>query len=154
MAVTLEQKRRLVKDAVKMHYHKGTRWSLERVFELLDMRGLVTEWWEAPDDPDFKPYEFDMDMEIARSISEGFYRQLLDLIDALKNIRSHLRRAKVFMTARSKVPAVASVLLGGVVVPLRPFHLGDVAMRAAVPKGAAIYQTFHEMEIRPFGGTA
>lgn len=151
LAHTLEQKRRLVKDAVKLHFRKGTRWSLERIFEILDMRGLITEWWEAPDDPGFRPYEFDMDMEVSYSFSEDFYMQLLDLIDALKNLRSHLRRARVFMTVRSRVPAIATVLLGGAMVTLRPFQMGDIEIRAVVPKGAAIYQTLQKIEIRPLG---
>ena len=154
LAETLEQKRRLVKEAIKLHFYKGTRWSVERVFELLDMRGLVTEWWEAPDDPDFRPFEFDMDMEVTHAIGEGFYRQLLELVDALKNIRSHLRRARIAMTARSKLPMVASMLVSGVFMTLRPFVMGDIEMRVTVPKSAAIYHTLHEVEIRPFGDNA
>lgn len=152
LAETLEQKRRLVKEAVLLHFYKGTRWSLERIFELLDMRGLITEWWEAPDDPTFKPYEFDMDIDVARSIGEGFFQQLLDLIDALKNIRSHLRKARVFMTARSTIPRVASVLLGGATVTLRPFQLENIEITATIPKTASLMQSLQDITITPFGG--
>lgn len=150
LAHTLEQKRRLVKEAVPLHFRKGTRWSLERTFDLLDMRGLITEWWEAPDDPDLKPYEFDMDMEVARSISEDFYQQLIDLIDELKNLRSHLRRAKIFLTSRNRIPAVASVLISGIFMTIRPFVMEDAHIRVSVPKAAAMYQALHAIEIRPF----
>ncbi len=58
------------------------------------------------------------------------------------------------MTVQSRIPAIAPVLLGGATVSLRPFQMGDIEIRAAVPKSAAICQTLHNIEIRPLGETA
>jgi phage tail P2-like protein len=94
MAQTLEQKRRLVRNAIILHFHKGTRYSLERIFELLDMRGDVVEWWES-DEPieDFPPYTFDIDVQATRSIDDRFYTDVFNLIYALKNVRSQDRKS-------------------------------------------------------------
>lgn len=154
LAETPEQKRSLLKESVKLHFHKGTRWSLERVFEILDMRGLVTEWWEASDDPDFKPFEFDMDIEIARAISEGFFKELLELIDALKNLRSHLRKARVYMVKRAKLPVVATAVMSGMFMALRPFYAQNLEVAAPLPTTAAIYKGLHGMTLKPLGDNA
>ncbi len=39
VAKTVEHKRRLLKEAINLHRYKGTRYALERIFEILDMRG-------------------------------------------------------------------------------------------------------------------
>ena len=134
LAESLEQKRRLVKDSVKLHFYKGTRWSLERIFELLDMQGLIPEWWESDEPPaDFPPYTFDLDAEVCRKIDGKFYSDLTELIFALKNVRSHLRKARIFMTVRGKTPRLAPCLIGGGAAELRPFSLESVDIVCPLP---------------------
>ncbi|MCD8139335.1 MAG: phage tail protein I [Planctomycetaceae bacterium] len=122
MAESVEHKRRLVKDAIKLHFYKGTCYTLKRLFELIDMRGVLTEWWEAPDDPDFHPYEFDIDVDISRPIDEDFYGRTLNLIAALKNLRSHLRRARFFLTSRGKSPYIGGSTLQAQSYTVYPYH--------------------------------
>lgn len=153
LAETLEQKRRLIKAAYILHFYKGTRYSLERVFELLDMRGNVVEWWESGESiEDFPPYTFDIDVEGTRLIDEKFYGDISMLIYALKNRRSHLRKMRVSMTASGRTPVVASALMVGMTITVEPFKPRDVILRANVPVIAAGYQTLHNITLHPFGG--
>ncbi len=46
----------------------------------------------------------------------------------------------------------AAMLLGGFTVSLRPFMMGDMAISAAIPKGAAVVQALHEIELKPLRG--
>lgn len=126
LAETLEQKRALLKESIILHFRKGTRWSVERAFELLDMRGIITEWWEAPDDPYFFPYEFDIDIEAVRPITEQLHRDLIELVFALKNVRSHLRKYRIHLTNQGKIPKIAAALVSGVVTTVYPFAPLDV----------------------------
>lgn len=132
LAETVEQKRRLVKEAYITHFFKGTRWSLERVFELLDIPGEVTEWWEAPAE-DFPPYTFDMDLyAYDRRVSRTFYFDCLNLIEALKNERSHLRRGTVHIKSEAAVYFGAGMMVSSTVT-VGPRVAKAVTVRAAVP---------------------
>lgn len=121
MATTLEAKRNLVKSALVLHWHKGTRWSVERIFSLLGMEGAITEWWEAPDDPDFRPYEFDIEVKNYTGLGKDFYTDCHRLIDALKNVRSHLRQLRIVMAIKAGVPFVGSGIMSSVRIKILPF---------------------------------
>ena len=150
MAETLEQKRNLVKDAVKLHFYKGTRYTLERIFELLEMRGTLTEWWEDRKDPDFPPYTFDIDVDASRPLNETFYFDVLNLVDALKNKRSHRRKLRVFLTTRGQQPLLGATALSGGAVTILPFGVSDVRFQGSVPIFAAGCQSTHTHVLYPF----
>lgn len=150
LAETLEQKRRLVKDAVKLHFYKGTRWSLERIFELLDMRGEIVEWWESDEPPDaFPPYTFDINVQATRAIGDQFYVDVFNLIYALKNVRSHLRGFRLTLATQGRTPVVASALLSGLTITVHPFAPRAVALVADIPVVAGGMQTLHHMTVYP-----
>lgn len=149
LAETLAQKRALLKESIKLHFHKGTRWSVERAFELLDMRGVITEWWEAPDDPYFFPYEFDIDIEATRPITERLHHDLLELVFALKNVRSHLRKYRINLSNQGKVPKIAAALISGVAVTVYPFAPLDVEFVDRKPVVAGGYHKLDSITIFP-----
>lgn len=120
MAETLEEKRQLVKDSIKLHFYKGTRYTLERIAEILDLEANIVEWWEAPDDPTFWPYEFDIDVEAFSPRKETLYYDLLDMIQALKNVRSHRRQTKVVAAASGRTPYLAAATVAGLTVTVQP----------------------------------
>lgn len=150
LAETLEQKRNLVKDAVKLHFYKGTRYTLERIFELLDMRGSLIEWWEDRKDPDFHPYTFDIDVDASRPLNETFYFDVLNLVDTLKNVRSHRRKLRVFLTTRGKQPLLGAAAVFGSTTTVWPHGLTDVRFGGQVPTLAAGNQTTHIHILYPF----
>ncbi len=122
MAETVQQKRALIKDSIKLHFYKGTRYTLERIFEILDLTGIIVEWWQAPEDPTFRPYEFDIDIETDHPVVNTFYYDLLDLIHVLKNARSHRRRSRVITTAHADMPFLAPAVVVGMTVTVYPLE--------------------------------
>jgi len=141
LAQTVEQKRELIKNSIANHWHKGTRYSLERVFEILDMRGLITEWWEAPDDPDFYPYEFDITVYVNRPTGGTFGDDLDRLIDSLKNLRSHRRRTSWVLSQRDKRPRIGTAPCHGELSRVHSFMLRNMTFHATLPRTGGIMQT-------------
>jgi phage tail P2-like protein len=139
LAQTLDEKRALVKNAIQLKWHKGTRWSVERVFELLNLQGVIIEWWES-DDPTFNPYEFDLDITTEiRPLNETFYSDVIRLVFALKNVRSHLRRIKIIMRLLSNVPVIGAASIGGINGIIRPYINYAVNPRGKLWLGCGIH---------------
>lgn len=46
LAINIEEKRALVKDSFDINRRRGTRGSIERIFELLGMHAEIEEWFE------------------------------------------------------------------------------------------------------------
>jgi len=93
LSQNIEEKRELIKNAIKVHWYKGTRWSLETVAEIMKMPIVIVEWWENLDyGTNLEPYEFDLHVDTSvRGMEDNFYPDLLRLVENLKNVRSHLR---------------------------------------------------------------
>lgn len=66
LANTETKQRLLIKEAIELHKFKGTRWAIERIFELLDYTTVskITEWWEVGGNG--KPYHFDIDLDVSQ----------------------------------------------------------------------------------------
>ena len=150
LAETPEEKRALVKNAIQLKWHKGTRWSVERVFELLDMRGRITEWWESGESTDtFPPYTFDIEIDVHRAIDEKLYGDLGKLIDALKNVRSHLRKLKLNWGLRPCCIYVGAQALWGTELTLYPLMATDFEMRTDAPRIAPVHRMEVELTFSP-----
>lgn len=115
LAETDDQKRALIRESLLIHRYKGTRWSLERMFALLGMSGTVSEWFEYGGDP----YRFRVDLALTRATDAVFPDKVLNLIDALKNVRSHLDQLRIVPTVTGG-PKVASVSWAAAAVTVRP----------------------------------
>ena len=148
LAETLDQKRRLVKDAIILHFYKGTLFSTERALQLLDMRGRILEWFDYPEDPDFRPYEFDIEIDVLRPINEQLYYDLNMLIDALKNVRSHRRKLKFYLTPKPAVIYVGIASLYGITLEVYPLGPEDVELVAVIRSGGAQHHVIN-MEVVP-----
>jgi len=150
LAASIDEKRNLVKNAIQLHFYKGTRWSLERIFELLSMRGRIVEWWEVPEDPDFHPYEFDIEfLETGRPITPELYGDLDKLVDALKNVRSHRRHLKVYWTTNGSF-YVGAWAQYGANLTVWPFLPHDIELQSAVPQMRGAVHSIQKIEIGPF----
>lgn len=101
LVTTIEEKRNIVKNATLMKAHKGTRFSLERIGELLNMPLEIVEWWQTDVELTLEPYEFDIFLDAGvRGAKENFYPDLIRLVNSLKNVRSHLRRIKAIISIK------------------------------------------------------
>jgi phage tail P2-like protein len=152
LATSDAQKQALIAESFRLHMYKGTRWSLERIFTLLGMTGTITEWWEAI--PPFNPYEFDIEVDAAsHTIDQNFYDSLFQMIDALKNVRSHLRNFKVSMSNTGSVPVVASTAMLGLMNTIYPFELTDFTVAYPTPVIGAGYQAIWTIRLLPYAFT-
>lgn len=86
-AVTTEQKRELVRNALILHKTKGTKYAVERVCNILDLKeARLTEWFEG----DSEPYTFKINANAFDGLNEETIRLLYAMIDEFKNIRSRV----------------------------------------------------------------
>lgn len=124
LAVSVEEKRDLVKRAVEIHCLKGTKAALLRIFEMLSMRGVISEWYEYGGEP----YKFKVEiLELSeRGLDEQTYVLLERLIDEYKNVRSWLDELNVYLTVRGVVPKVAMASLFGEEITVYPYNVTEV----------------------------
>lgn len=86
-AGTVEQKRELVRNAIILHRTKGTKYAVERVCNILDMKeAKLTEWFED----DGEPYTFKINANAFDGLDEETIRLLYAMVDEFKNVRSHV----------------------------------------------------------------
>lgn len=136
LAETDAQKRNLIRTSIEAHRHKGTRWAMERIFELLDMQGRVIPWF-APGE-DGEPYTFRLDITAPdRGITDGFYATVEGLVDELKNVRSHLA-GLTLATASKGALHVGAVTLCGETTAVYPPLETEIEAPGKLYMGAAL----------------
>lgn len=80
----LEQRRRLVKNSIPLHRHKGTPGALENVLSIIFKNAQVVEWFEYGGAPGhFK-------VSIQEIINLDVYSKAIAAINSVKNVRSVL----------------------------------------------------------------
>lgn len=142
---SIEEKRRTLKDAWKVHRIKGTKAAVERAISAIYPNTRVLEWWEYGGEP----YHFRLDINIVNdSINSEKYRRVMQRLNFYKNLRSHLEAIKYTVqpegvpTAHTAAGAAGSYIRIGVHVPV----YGELAppqaqMRATA--GAAMSPGFY-----------
>ncbi len=99
LAETEEEKRALVKKAIELHRYKGTRWAIKKVLELLNMQGVIKEWFEYGGEP----YRFKVDVGISnKELTPELIDKLINLINEYKNERSLLEELIATYLARGR----------------------------------------------------
>lgn len=84
---TTQEKRELLKNSLKLHRYRGTKFALTRVLEILGLEGHLEEWFEYGGSPYYFKIYIDLEKKSFASQSE---KLLLDLIMSNKNVRSKL----------------------------------------------------------------
>ena len=97
-------RRRLIKSAVELHRHKGTRWAVEQVFETLSMDGQISEWFEYGGEPGYFRALVDVG---ERGVTAADYDGIVELITAFKRASAHLEALSV------RVSATGTLYYGG-----------------------------------------
>lgn len=146
LAVSVEEKRDLVKRAVEIHRLKGTKAALLRIFEMLSMRGVISEWYEYGGEP----YKFKVEIfELSeRGLDEQTYVLLERLIDEYKNVRSWLDELNVYLTVRGVVPKFAMVSLCGEEITVYPYNVTELENVASI-RWALGYQAVETVTVYP-----
>lgn len=96
---TEDEKRQLIKSAVQIHKYKGTKFALEKVLEILNLNGKITEWFAYGGNP----YHFMVILNLfTRGFDQNSEKQLLDLIDETKNVRSVMEKLEVNFSSKAE----------------------------------------------------
>ena len=91
-ALNEQEKRELIKSAIKMHRYKGTKYAIEEIFKTLNIVGKVI-------------------LQIFnRSINEETEKKLRDLINEYKNERSWLEEIQFYLTTNAKMHAYSACI--------------------------------------------
>lgn len=123
LARTLEDKRALVKDSFELNRKRGTRWAVERIFELLRLRAVIQEWWEEGGDPaTFRIAILDVS---DRGILESELELLDELIHIYKPLTRHARGINL-MTQGSSTVYVHGAISFVASLTIQPARIGDI----------------------------
>lgn len=87
-----QQKRATVAASIAVHKKKGTRGAVEDALAALDVDVTAREWWE--EEPKKQPGTFALQVN-GNIRSSGAYDELLRVVNAAKNTRSHISAASI-----------------------------------------------------------
>lgn len=112
---TEEEKRALIKNAIQIHKYKGTKFSLEKVLEALNLNGRIAEWFDYGGNP----YHFKVILDLFnRGFDETTEQQLFDLINETKNVRSTMETLEVNL-ANSATQAIRTAFISSEEITVR-----------------------------------
>ncbi len=112
-----EIRREVIKASLHVHKRKGTIGALKTALSALNLNLKVEEWFEFGGDP----YTFRVFIEV---MSAGFDILKLDevmaVIMASKNARSHLTSLQAFLTTRTETPTLGMACVSGEITTIYP----------------------------------
>lgn len=117
-----DEKRDLIKRAIEVHRHKGTKYALTRIFDMFGIEGKIQEWFETGGDP----FTFSVDLNfVSKGLDYDLIAKLEDLINEYKNVRSHLASVSISMSSKVKAckGKLAAITGETVTVLPKPFDL-------------------------------
>lgn len=86
-SLSVEDKRALIKQSLALHRYKGTTWAIEKVFEALNIKAVVKEWFNYSGEP----YHFKIDLSLEdKEITPQKANELTKYVGIYKNVRSVL----------------------------------------------------------------
>ena len=108
---TEAQKRQTINNAHYVHCHKGTIGALERALKNLGIQAVVQEWFNMS--PVGQPYTFSIQIQVNQvGANEGQIKDLMQVINNNKNLRSHLVNTSLVVQSNSN-PVIAAATLSG-----------------------------------------
>lgn len=132
--LSLQEKRNVVKNSIAIHRKKGTKYALLRIFDLLNLKGSIDEWFEY----EGEPYYFKGSVEVSeKSVSEETIQLLEKLIHVYKNNRSWLESLNVYLTSSKNNFFVASNLIAGEEITIFPYSITNITVQTKVTTASA-----------------
>lgn len=83
---SIDERRTLIKDSFKLNVRRGTRWAVERVFDILGLQANIIEWWEDGSDP------FTFKINVLDVGGRGISYDEIELLDKLVSMYKPLTR--------------------------------------------------------------
>lgn len=131
-ALPLATKRALVKSAIAWHRRKGTPAVVQEMVSTVLSGGVVSEWFEYGG----QPYRFRVETDEVVS-SQEVYDRLMELVDAVKNVRSWLDTVTVRRTWAGSI-YFGACLAGGKNMTIGPVRFKEESERIAVYFGGTL----------------
>lgn len=108
---TDSQKRNAIKSGMTVHRQKGTIGSVKRALAAVGVSAKVQEWFNQS--PAGDPYTFKLLLGVSQeSLTVRDLQYILSLVDASKNVRSHLSATQITVSSRAESFVAAASLLG------------------------------------------
>lgn len=86
-SLSVADKRALIKQSLALHRYKGTTWAIKQVFEALNIKAVVKEWFNYGGEP----YHFKIDLSLEdKAITPQRADELASYVGIYKNVRSIL----------------------------------------------------------------
>ncbi len=105
-AKTEDEKRALIKNSIKLHRYKGTKYGLLETLKTLSLTPTIKEWFEYGGDP----YHFRVQFDVDTLFEETFENEILDLINENKNVRSVLESLIFHLMTKAKIRFTSAVV--------------------------------------------
>lgn len=90
-----DDRREVIKNSFVVHKHKGTISALRNVLLPFGYISKVIEWWQT--DPPGTPGTFKIVLSTARSINEGLFRKMRQLIDNARPVSRHMDSIEIHL---------------------------------------------------------
>jgi len=109
LVINRQQKILLIENAIKLHRIKGTPAAIELIFEILDLKAKVEEWFEYGGDP----YHFRLMINATnRGLKEDELNNLEMLVFEYKNVRSYLELLTIYLEQSTTNKSLATGNVG------------------------------------------
>lgn len=109
LALTLEAKHELVKNAFELNRRRGTRWAVERVFDLIGLHAELREWWEPGESGTPGTFRISILDVTGRGIEEEEIALLDELVSTYKPLSRHNTGINLVETTEGDVYAHGSI---------------------------------------------
>lgn len=103
---TEAEKRALLKNAIKLHKYRGTKYAIISALEVLDLDADIAEWFEYKG----KPFFFKVFIDLQISFDNELENRILNIINAHKNVRSWLEKLSINLFHSANMPIVNYIL--------------------------------------------
>lgn len=118
LAQTIEAKRELVKNSFLLNQRRGTRWSIERIFDLLNVTATVQEWFDYGGNPfNFRVQIYDIE---GRGLTEDELSTAYRLINRYKPLRSALEAVDISAKGDDVNAYTCAFVTANVVIDVEP----------------------------------
>lgn len=147
--LSLEEKRNVVKNALRIHAKKGTKYALLQVFEMLFLNGKIEEWFEYGGDA----FYFKASIDVSETgVDDATIALLERLIMTYKNNRSWLEVMNVYLTSSGNKLYIGAIMLTGEEITVYPYATGSISTQGVIRTSAAHNNDIEQITIYPEGG--
>lgn len=147
--LSLEEKRNVVKNALRIHAKKGTKYALLQVFEMLFLNGKIEEWFEYGGDA----FYFKANIDVSETgVDDATIALLERLIMTYKNNRSWLEVLNVYLTSSKNKLFVGTFIMTGEEITVYPYSPGNISSHGNIRVAAAHGNDIEHVTVYPEGG--